>query len=80
MTQRKSVRYWALTLSPSTVVGPLAASTTYLQLSCRATFSSMTSGTAAGIKMSQGSFSMSSIVMVSPASATWPPQQVTKSS
>ena len=57
----------AVTLSPSTVVGPLAASTTYLQLSSRATFSSITSGTAAGMKMSHCSFSMSSMVMGSPA-------------
>lgn len=68
-TTRRHFQSRKCTLSPSTVVGPLAASTTYLHPSSRATFSSITSGTAAGMKMSQGSRSISSMVMGSPVSS-----------
>ena len=66
-SRRGKARCRGSTLSPSTVVGPFAASTTYLQLSSLAVFSSMTSGTAAGMNMSHCSLSISSIVMGSPA-------------
>lgn len=58
------------TLSPSGVVGPLAASTTYLQSSVAATSSVITSGIAAGISTSHDSDSSSSSGSRSPVSTT----------